>query len=54
MGIKVSIMFRNYIKIAFRNLWKNKGFSAINILGLSIGITTCLIIMQEKNSTKHQ
>ena len=45
MGIKVSIMFRNYIKIAFRNLWKNKGFSAINILGLSIGITTCLIIM---------
>ena len=38
-------MIRNYFKIAFRNLWRNKGFSAINILGLAIGITTCLIIM---------
>jgi len=38
-------MIKNYFKIAFRNLWKNKGFSAINILGLAIGITTCLIIM---------
>ena len=38
-------MIRNYFKIAFRNLWKNKGFSAINILGLAIGIATCLIIM---------
>jgi putative ABC transport system permease protein len=37
-------MFRNYLKIAFRNLWKNKGFSAINILGLSVGIATCLLI----------
>lgn len=38
-------MFRNYFKIAFRNLWRNKGFSAINITGLAIGIATCLIIM---------
>jgi len=38
-------MIKNYFKIAFRNLWNNKGFSAINILGLAIGITTCLIIM---------
>jgi len=38
-------MIRNYFKIAFRNLWKNKGFSAINIIGLAIGITTCLIIL---------
>jgi len=37
-------MFRNYIKIAFRNLWKNKGYSAINILGLAIGLATCLLI----------
>ncbi len=37
-------MFRNYLKIALRNLWKNKGFSAINILGLSVGIATCLLI----------
>ncbi|MCW3087625.1 MAG: FtsX-like permease family protein [Sediminibacterium sp.] len=43
--IKIKIVFRNYIKIAIRNLWRNKGFSAINILGLAIGIATCLIIM---------
>ncbi len=38
-------MFKNYFKIAFRNLWRNKAFSAINIFGLAIGIATCLIIM---------
>lgn len=38
-------MFKNYIKIAFRNLWRNKTFSAINIFGLAVGIATCLIIM---------
>lgn len=37
-------MLRNYLKIALRNLKKNKGFSAINILGLAIGIATCLLI----------
>ncbi len=38
-------MLQNYIKIAFRNLWKNKGFSTINILGLSVGISVFFIIM---------
>src|SRR6202035_594645 len=38
-------MFRNYLKTAFRNLWKNKGFSAINIVGLAIGLATCLLIL---------
>src|SRR5665213_1134223 len=38
-------MFKNYFKIAFRNLWRNKAFSAINIFGLAIGIATCLLIM---------
>ncbi len=38
-------MFRNYFKIAVRNLWRNKGFSAINIFGLALGIATCLLIM---------
>jgi putative ABC transport system permease protein len=37
-------MFRNYFKLAVRNLLKNKGFSAINIFGLSIGVATCLLI----------
>lgn len=38
-------MLRNYFKTAFRNLWKNKGFSAINIVGLAIGLATCLLIL---------
>src|ERR1700748_657270 len=37
-------MFKNYFKIAFRNLWRNKGFSAINIFGLAIGLAGCLLI----------
>src|SRR6476659_88273 len=37
-------MFRNYLKIAWRNLVKNKIFSLINILGLTIGITVCMMI----------
>ncbi len=37
-------MLRNYLKIAFRNLLKNKGFSAINIFGLAVGIACCLLI----------
>lgn len=38
-------MLKNYLKVAFRNLWKNKGFSTINIIGLSVGLATCLLIM---------
>jgi len=38
-------MLRNYFKIAFRNLWKNKGYSAINIFGLAAGLATCLLII---------
>jgi putative ABC transport system permease protein len=37
-------MIKNYFKLAVRNLLKNKGFSALNILGLSIGVATCLLI----------
>ena len=39
-------MFKNYLKIAWRNLVKNKAYSAINIGGLAIGITACLLILQ--------
>ncbi len=38
-------MYKNYFKVAFRNLWKNKGFTAINITGLSVGLATCLLIL---------
>jgi putative ABC transport system permease protein len=37
-------MFKNYLKVAFRNLWRNKSFSAINIFGLAIGLAICLLI----------
>lgn len=37
-------MLKNYLKIALRNLWKHKGFSAITIFGLAIGLATCLLI----------
>lgn len=39
-------MYKNYFKIAYRNLIGNKGFSIINIIGLSIGMTCCLLIFQ--------
>jgi len=38
-------MLKNYIKIAFRNILHNKLYSLINILGLAIGITACLLIV---------
>ena len=38
-------MIKNYFKIAFRNLSRNKAFSFINIFGLSVGLATCLLIM---------
>ena len=38
-------MFRNYLKVALRNLWKSKGFTAINIIGLAAGIGVCLLIV---------
>ncbi len=37
-------MIRNYFKIAWRNLYKQKAFSLIHILGLTMGITVCLMI----------
>ena len=37
-------MFRNYLKVAFRNLYKNKLYSLVNITGLTIGIASCLLI----------
>lgn len=38
-------MLKNYLKIAFRNLQKNKGFTAINIVGLAIGMAAAILIM---------
>jgi putative ABC transport system permease protein len=38
-------MIQHYIKIAFRSLLRNKGFSFINIFGLATGMTACVLIM---------
>ena len=38
-------MIKNYLKVALRSLIKQKAYSAINILGLSIGIASCLLIV---------
>lgn len=38
-------MLRNYVKIAFRNLRKQGGYTAINIFGLALGLACCLLIM---------
>jgi len=38
-------MIRNYIKTAFRNLWRTKVFSMINIVGLSVALACCMLIL---------
>ena len=55
-------MIKNLIKTAFRSLLKNKGFTFINIIGLALGLATCLLIMlyvfdelsYDKFNTNHQ
>ncbi len=37
-------MLKNFFKVTFRNLWRSKSFSAINIIGLSIGMASALLI----------
>ncbi len=38
-------MFKNYLKTAIRNLWRNKAFSLINIMGLALSLACSLLIM---------
>lgn len=49
-------MFKNYLTISLRNLSRRRGYALLNIFGLAIGITCCLIIFQyvayEKNYDK--
>jgi putative ABC transport system permease protein len=37
-------MLRNYVKIALRTLWRQKGITAINVLGLAAGMAVCLLV----------
>lgn len=38
-------MLKNYFKTAWRNLWKHKGYTLINIIGLATGMAACIVIM---------
>ncbi|MGY0035469.1 ABC transporter permease [Pedobacter sp. NJ-S-72] len=38
-------MFKLDLKIALRSLWKNKGYTLINIGGLAIGLASCMILL---------
>ena len=37
-------MFKNYLKIAYRNIIKQKAYSFINIFGLALGLTACILV----------
>ncbi|MCZ6819769.1 MAG: ABC transporter permease, partial [Calditrichaeota bacterium] len=39
------VMFKNYLKVAFRNLLRHKSYTFINVSGLAIGIACCLLIL---------
>ncbi|MEZ5104575.1 MAG: ABC transporter permease [Draconibacterium sp.] len=43
-------MISNYFKTAWRNLWKRKMFSSINIIGLSVGMSCCMLLLLYINS----
>jgi len=38
-------MLKNFLKVALRNMWKQKGYSFLNIFGLAIGMTCSLMIL---------
>lgn len=38
-------MWKNYFKVSLRNLWRQKFYTSINVLGLSVGIACCLLII---------
>ena len=38
-------MIKNYLKTAFRNLWRTKVFSLINIAGLGVALACCMLIL---------
>ena len=58
LSLTTPAMIKNYLKIAWRNLLKSKLFSAINVFGLTVGMTCCMLlllyIISEVSFDKHQ
>jgi putative ABC transport system permease protein len=46
MQLTEFIMLRNYFKIAFRNFYKQRSFTVLNVIGLSLGMVASLLILQ--------
>src|ERR1041385_6334570 len=42
---KITFMIRNYITVALRNLWRNRSFSLINIFGLAVSLSVCMVVI---------
>ena len=38
-------MLKNYLMVTLRNLWRNKVYASINIIGLALGISSCILIL---------
>ena len=39
-------MLANYLTTAFRHLWRERGYAAINLFGLAVGLALCLLVIQ--------
>ena len=46
-------MLKNYFKISFRNLWKQKGFTFINLAGMAVGMACCFLLLIYVNHEMH-
>ncbi|MEO1261560.1 MAG: ABC transporter permease [Bacteroidota bacterium] len=46
-------MLKNYFKISFRNLWKQKGFTFINLTGMAVGMACCFMLLIYVNHEMH-
>ncbi|MCB0520243.1 MAG: ABC transporter permease [Lewinellaceae bacterium] len=46
-------MLSNYLKIAIRNLWKQKGFTFINLTGMAVGMACCFLLLVYVNHEMH-
>ncbi|GAB4250758.1 MAG: ABC transporter permease [Ekhidna sp.] len=48
-GLNHTAMLKNYLKVTFRNAWRYKGFTALNLLGLVVGISSAMLILMWVN-----